>query len=179
MTDILTPEQRSLLMSKVRDKDTKPEWILRKALHGLGFRYTLKNRKLPGNPDLVLPKYKTAIFVHGCFWHRHENCKRATTPASNVAFWQKKFSDNVRRDRANREALEAQGWKVLVVWECELYNHTLVTIERVVQFLLADSDGNGKRKYATHLGELDGKELLKAAEEKVRYRIDGIKPKSG
>ncbi len=120
MVDTLTPEQRSRRMSLIRSKDTKPEITLRKALHGLGLRYTLQNNPLPGKPDLVFPRHKVALFVHGCFWHRHEGCKVATTPKSNTGFWLAKFERNVVRDLAARQALEALGWRVEVVWECEL-----------------------------------------------------------
>lgn len=118
--DRLTPEERSELMSKIRSKDTKPELIVRKHLHALGFRYRLHPKKLPGHPDICLPKYNTVVFVHGCFWHRHEGCKIATTPKSNVEFWETKFRRNVERDLRVREQLQQLGWRVLVVWECEL-----------------------------------------------------------
>ena len=120
MVDSLTPAQRSKRMSRIRSRDTSPEIALRKALHALGFRFRLDNRKLPGKPDIVLPRYKTAIFVHGCFWHRHEGCKVATTPKSNTQFWVDKFDRNVARDTRVIAELEAMGWRVLVAWECEL-----------------------------------------------------------
>ncbi|MEW9836221.1 very short patch repair endonuclease [Mesorhizobium marinum] len=120
MVDTLTPEQRSRRMSLIRSKDTKPEITLRKALHRLGLRYTLQNNRLPGKPDLVFPRHKVALFVHGCFWHRHYGCKVATTPKSNISFWLAKFERNVARDLAVRQALETLGWKVAIIWECEL-----------------------------------------------------------
>lgn len=120
MVDFLSPAERSVRMSRIKSKDTVPEVALRKALHALGFRFRLNGRKLPGKPDIVLAKYRTAIFVHGCFWHRHSNCKIATTPKSNTAFWLEKFDRNVRRDARVSEELELLGWKVLTVWECEL-----------------------------------------------------------
>jgi len=118
--DTLTPEQRSANMSKIRSKDTKPEMFVRRHLHALGFRYRLHDSKLPGHPDIVLPKWHTVIFVNGCFWHRHEGCKVATMPKSNVEFWTKKFERNVARDIKEHSALEASGWHVIVVWECEV-----------------------------------------------------------
>jgi len=120
MVDTLTPAQRSERMSRIPSINTKPEVALRKALHRLGFRFRLHGNRLPGKPDIVLPKYRTAIFVHGCFWHRHEGCKVATTPKSNTAFWVEKFDRNVTRDAAAVGALQAASWKVLVAWECDL-----------------------------------------------------------
>lgn len=165
--DKLTPEERSWLMSRVRSKDTKPEWILRSALHRMGFRYGLHNRKLPGRPDLVLRKHKAAVFVQGCFWHGHKNCPLARVPKSNRAYWEEKFRRNAERDARNHRLLEEAGWRVIVVWECELYNDTLATIERVVRLLL---QGPGEARGYTEIPERRG--LLRAAEEKVRYRLD-------
>ena len=118
--DRITPEQRSEIMSRIRSKDTKPEMVVRKHLHALGFRYRLHPSKLPGHPDIVLPKWHTVIFVNGCFWHRHEGCKVATMPKSNVAFWEAKFARNVARDRQEQAALRKAGWHVIVLWECEV-----------------------------------------------------------
>lgn len=110
---------RSAIMSRVKSAHTKPEMIVRRLVHRLGFRYRLHVRGMAGSPDLVFPKRRSIIFVHGCFWHRHEGCKRATTPKTRVTFWNEKFSRNVERDRAAIRSLEAADWKVLVVWECE------------------------------------------------------------
>ncbi|WP_316196017.1 very short patch repair endonuclease [Bradyrhizobium sp. SZCCHNRI3052] len=120
MPDFLTPEQRSERMSRIRSRDTKPELVLRRELHRLGLRYTLGNKRLPGKPDIVLPRHKAAVFVHGCFWHRHAGCNIATTPKSNTPYWQEKFDRNVSRDARVRAELESQGWRVFTVWECEL-----------------------------------------------------------
>ena len=106
-------------MKSVPQKDTKPEIRLRKALHGMGFRFRLHDKRLPGSPDLVFPKYKAVIFVHGCFWHRH-GCKLTTTPTTREDFWGAKFKANVQRDNKNVSELEAAGWRVMTVWECEL-----------------------------------------------------------
>lgn len=120
-------------MRGIRDRDTRPELVLRSALFKLGYRYRLHQRGLPGSPDIVFPSRKTVIFVHGCFWHRHEDCRYSTTPASNTAFWMSKFSANVARDRAAAERLELSGWQVLVVWECELRAGSLAsTVSGVV-----------------------------------------------
>ncbi len=118
--DTITPEQRSYTMSRIRSKDTKLEMAVRRHLHALGVRYRLHSSKLPGHPDIVLPKWHTVIFVNGCFWHRHEGCKSATTPRSNVEFWEAKFNRNVVRDKIEHAALEAVGWHVIVIWECEV-----------------------------------------------------------
>jgi DNA mismatch endonuclease (patch repair protein) len=120
--DTLTPDERSILMGKIRGKDTKPELLVRSMLHRAGYRYSLHRKDLPGKPDIVLRKYSTVVFVHGCFWHRHANCKVASTPKSNNDFWQAKFERNVSNDRKHRRALKKMGWKIIVVWECELKN---------------------------------------------------------
>lgn len=120
MVDFLSPAARSERMSRIRSSNTSPEIALRKALHALGLRFRLHRKDLPGKPDIILPRYKTAVFVHGCFWHRHAGCKIATTPKSNTQFWVEKFDRNVARDNRSRALLEARGWKVIVVWECEL-----------------------------------------------------------
>lgn len=107
-------------MSGIRGRDTKPEIIVRKYLHARGLRYRIAPKNLPGKPDIVLPKYRTVVFVHGCFWHRHHGCRYAATPASNRDFWQAKFKQNLARDTLVRTQLEKHGWKVLIVWECEV-----------------------------------------------------------
>jgi DNA mismatch endonuclease (patch repair protein) len=106
-------------MSRIRGKDTKPEKLVRSLLHRMGYRFRLHRRDLPGTPDIVLPKYKTVLFVHGCFWHRHKSCKYAYTPKSRVEFWQEKFRSNVDRDKKARRALKQNGWQVVVIWECQ------------------------------------------------------------
>lgn len=106
-------------MSLIRNKDTRPEKIVRSVLHRLGFRFRLHCRNLPGKPDIVLPRYKTAVFVQGCFWHRHEGCRDSTTPKTNTAFWLEKFRRNVERDAKVHTALVEDGWRIMIVWECE------------------------------------------------------------
>lgn len=120
--DILTPEERSRVMSHITGKDTRPEMIVRSLLHRLGFRFRLHHRDLPGKPDIVLPRRKAVIFVHGCFWHRHQGCKDATIPKTNTGFWLNKLNRNVERDLKAASALKAAGWRVLYVWECETNN---------------------------------------------------------
>jgi len=120
MADKLDPERRSAIMARVRGKDTGPEVRVRRIAHGFGLRFRLHRKDLPGKPDLVFPKHSLAVFVHGCFWHRHPGCRRASTPTTRPEFWQAKFDGNVARDRRQQEALETLGWKVLILWECEL-----------------------------------------------------------
>lgn len=140
--DVFTAQKRSWLMSRIHGKNTKPEKAARSLLHQMGYRFRLHDSKLPGKPDIVLPKYKTALFVHGCFWHRHVGCKYAYTPKSRVEFWQQKFDQNVKRDQAKHKQLEDLGWRVQVLWECELRQAPTDTIERLVSqlgMLLPDS----------------------------------------
>lgn len=120
MADTISASHRSWNMSRIRGRDTGPEIRLRSLLHRAGYRFRLHDRKLPGRPDIVLAKYRTAILVHGCFWHRHDGCSNATTPSTRRDFWQTKFDGNVARDRGNEERLIDLGWRVIVVWECEL-----------------------------------------------------------
>ncbi|WP_127651336.1 very short patch repair endonuclease [Pseudomonas koreensis] len=116
--DIVSPEHRSKMMSMIKSKNTKPEMIVRSMCHELGFRYRLHRKDLPGSPDLVFPKHRLCIFVHGCFWHRHPGCKYAYTPKSRPDFWLPKLAKNVERDLQVQERLKALGWKVVIVWEC-------------------------------------------------------------
>lgn len=118
--DRITHDQRSHLMSQVRGKNTKPELIVRSFLHRNGYRFRLHVRSLPGTPDIVLPKYKTVIDVRGCYWHRHKGCKKTTTPSTNVEFWQKKFAENIARDQRTETELRKLGWRVIVIWDCEI-----------------------------------------------------------
>lgn len=120
MVDTISEAHRSWNMSRIKGRNTGPELRLRSLLHRAGFRFRLHAKDLPGKPDIFLPKYRTAIFVHGCFWHRHEGCRNATTPSTRAEFWQEKFDGNVERDRRNRAALETAGWTVITVWECDL-----------------------------------------------------------
>jgi DNA mismatch endonuclease (patch repair protein) len=120
MVDSLSKEKRSWNMSRIRSKDTKPEKIVRSLLHRMGYRFRLHMQDLPGKPDVVLPKYKTVIFVHGCFWHRHPKCKYAYTPKSRIEFWEKKFADNIARFKIVKKELKHLQWNVFVIWECEL-----------------------------------------------------------
>ncbi len=120
MTDVLSKEQRKRCMSHIRSKDTKPEVMVRHFLFSRGFRYRLYRKDLPGKPDIVLTKYKTVIFINGCFWHGHKDCKYATLPSENHDFWLTKISGNIERDKLNYEKLNKLGWKVIEIWQCEL-----------------------------------------------------------
>lgn len=122
--DTFDSATRSRIMARVRGRNTGPELALRRALHARGLRYKLHDPALPGRPDLVFPRYRAVCFVHGCFWHRHDGCSRATTPATNQSNWERKFAANVRRDRDHRTALLAADWRVAVIWECALRPRT-------------------------------------------------------
>jgi DNA mismatch endonuclease (patch repair protein) len=132
--DTLTKTARSERMALVRSKDTKPELTVRRLVHAMGFRYRLHARDLPGCPDIVLPKRGKIIFVHGCFWHRHGQCSGTRWPKSRLSFWKTKLNANHARDIVNRRKLRSLGWKVLVIWECQLKNHAK-TVERISSFL--------------------------------------------
>jgi DNA mismatch endonuclease (patch repair protein) len=119
MTDIVSRAKRSEMMSRIRNRDTRPELAVRSLLHRMGYRFRLHRRDLPGRPDMILPKRQIAIFVHGCFWHRHRGCKLAHMPKTQKRFWRKKFESNVKRDRRVKRELRKLGWQVVVVWECE------------------------------------------------------------
>lgn len=118
--DTFSPEKRSEIMRRVHSTDTTPEKKVRSLLHGLGFRFRLHRSDLPGKPDIVLPKYRTVVFIHGCFWHRHPGCPRASTPATRREYWLPKFERTMQRDRVNQVKLIGLGWRVVVVWECEM-----------------------------------------------------------
>lgn len=136
MADVHTPEQRSYNMSRIRNKNTKPEELVRRHLFSKGFRYRKNDSRLPGKPDIVLPKYKTVIFVNGCFWHGHEDCRYFVWPQNNADFWKNKISGNIQRDRQNRQVLADQGWHIIDIWECELKkNKVNETLSKLVQEL--------------------------------------------
>lgn len=131
MSDKLTPEKRSWNMSRIKGKDTKIEVEVRKYLFSKGYRFRKNDKRYPGKPDIVLPKYHVAIFVHGCFWHRHEGCKDATTPKTRTEFWLEKFDKNVKNDQIKQEKNRELGWKVIVIWECELKRSFQETMDKV------------------------------------------------
>jgi DNA mismatch endonuclease (patch repair protein) len=134
MPDVFNPEERSRIMAKVRGENTSPERLVRSLIHKMGYRFRLNVKDLPGKPDIVLKKHKKVIFVHGCFWHQHEGCPHAARPSSNTEYWNKKLDRNMIRDRENVQKLEYLGWKVLVVWECEIKDREKL-VERLKGFL--------------------------------------------
>lgn len=142
MADTLTPKERSERMARVLGKGTKPEMNLRRLVHGMGFRYRLHSKALPGKPDMVFPGRKAVIFMHGCFWHRHPGCKLARMPKSRIDFWKEKLEANSQRDLQNQERLRNMGWRVLVIWECQLRDTN--EISRIVREFLSNQRERGK-----------------------------------
>lgn len=138
--DVVSPEKRSEMMSGIKGRNTRPEMQVRAYLHGAGFRFRLHRKDLPGSPDIVLPKHRVVIFVHGCFWHRHAGCRYATTPTTRQEFWQTKFASNVERDGRKQASLLEAGWRVATVWECGLRQHRDLAVLR--DWIL---DSNGEK----------------------------------
>ncbi|OIQ99423.1 very short patch repair protein [mine drainage metagenome] len=139
MTDIVDTKTRSRMMASIRSKDTKPEMLVRRFLHSSGFRFRLHDKKLSGSPDIVLAKYRLAIFVHGCFWHRHAGCRFATTPAQNRRKWIHKFNQNMARDKRQIQFLVNNGWRVLVIWECGL-NSAIMDLQWLPEFVKSNGE---------------------------------------
>ncbi|WP_045859701.1 very short patch repair endonuclease [Teredinibacter purpureus] len=146
MSDIVSPEMRSRMMSGIKGKNTRPEMVVRKGLFRRGFRYRLHLKQLPGKPDLVLPRYHAVIFVHGCFWHRH-NCRLFKWPKSNTEFWRDKITGNIQRDERHSRQLADAGWRILIVWECAIKGKKEQEVEKVLDniehWLLTDNN-NGE-----------------------------------
>ncbi|HYF32613.1 MAG TPA: DNA mismatch endonuclease Vsr [Chitinophagaceae bacterium] len=137
MADVHSKEVRSYNMSRIRAKDTKPEMLVRKFLHAQGFRYRLHDKKLPGKPDIVLPKYKTVIFIHGCFWHGHTGCKYFVVPKTRTEWWMNKINSNIANDTKASIALQKEGWAIIHLWECQLRpNAALGTFQNLQKFLI-------------------------------------------
>ena len=153
MTDIVDTKRRSKLMAGVRNRDTTPELAVRRIAHRMGLRFRLHRTDLPGRPDLVLPKHRLAVFVHGCFWHRHEGCRHASTPKSRIAFWTEKFAANVERDARQEAALRTLGWRVLVIWQCETRDEAAV--ERKLAELLRCDRATSERRSALSATTVD------------------------
>ncbi|GHT37885.1 hypothetical protein FACS189435_3880 [Bacteroidia bacterium] len=166
--DIWDKKKRSDVMSKIRSKDTNPELMLRKVLFKKGYRYRVNYKSLPGKPDIVLPKYKAAIFVHGCFWHGHEGCKMAHIPKSNVDYWEDKISKNKVRDISNKEKLLSLGWKVITVWECEISKQKMpALVDSIIETLHSSAQVPYGAKI--RLYEEINNEVMKVAEDIVIY----------
>ena len=159
-------------MGRIRSRNTKPEIIVRSLLHRSGFRFRINYAALPGAPDIALPKHKTAIFVHGCFWHRHTECPRATFPNTNRAYWRKKFDRNVARDAEIGKELKRLKWNVIVVWECEVMADPFLVLERIVNQL----SGTPYTKIAL---EIDRRQIMAVAEKKSHYYLDGKRRNCG
>lgn len=182
MPDILTSSQRHKCMSRIRGKNTKPEILVRKGLHARGFRFRLHNRKLPGSPDIVLPKYGVAIMVNGCFWHGHKGCRYATKPRTNVEFWEAKIARNRHRDEVTEAHLLALGWHVITVWECELRgaDKAAVRIDLLAEEIyqagilrqkLDEQTKKGRREDKIRLKELLERQAQLESEIKAMYPI--------
>ncbi len=173
--DVFSREKRSWIMSRIRSGDTKPEFVVRSMLHRLGLRFSLRRRKLPGSPDIVLAKHRTAVFVHGCFWHRH-GCRTATTPRTRKAFWNAKFARNVARDRENRRELRKLGWRTIVVWECQVMRDPERAVKRIFQRIAGTAASSVRSKKHSMAYPLPEKrEILRAAEEKLHSYLDDRK----
>ena len=167
MPDILTPEQRHKNMAAIHSTSTKPEVRMRHELWRRGFRYRKNNKRLPGSPDIVLPKYRTAIFVHGCFWHGHKGCKKYTVPKSNTEFWIEKVARNQQRDQEVWRQLEAKDWSVIIVWECELEKKRFdETIDRVKKEIIENGRLHEQRRQERRL--LREQRLMERREQKAR-----------
>ncbi|MGB9751205.1 MAG: very short patch repair endonuclease [Roseiflexus castenholzii] len=136
MPDVFQPEERSRIMAKVRGENTSPERLVRSLVHRMGYRFRLHRKDLPGKPDIVLPRHKKVIFVHGCFWHQHEGCPHAARPTSNIEYWNRKLDRNMVRDRENLHKLAYLGWNVLIVWECETRDRNTL-LEKLKGFLVS------------------------------------------
>ncbi len=135
MGERFTPEERSRIMSRIKGRETKPEKLVRSLLHRSGYRFRLHDKNLPGKPDIVLPRHKRVVFVHGCFWHGHKRCKRAKRPATRKEFWNKKIDGNIKRDEKVKRQLKKLGWRVLIVWQCQTHNQTELR-NRLENFML-------------------------------------------
>lgn len=132
MADVHSKEVRSFNMSRIRSKDTKPEMLVRRFLHANGFRYRLHDKKLPGKPDIVLPKYRTVIFIHGCFWHGHKGCKYYVVPKTKTQWWLNKINANIANDAKSLKALREMGWDIVQIWECELKKGNIKYISQML-----------------------------------------------
>lgn len=162
--DIWSQEKRSAVMRRIRGRDTKPELVVRSLLHRAGLRFSLRRRDLPGRPDIVLPKHRAVIFVHGCFWHRHPRCPMASVPGSRQEAWQAKFKANVARDRRNLRELRQRGWRPMVVWECEVMRDPRAVLARLLAWL------DARRDFSYDRLPPRGK-MLKAAEERLQWQL--------
>lgn len=169
MTDVHSRETRSFNMSRIRAKDTKPELLVRKYLFGKGFRYRVNVKKLPGKPDIVLPKYKTVIFIHGCFWHGHEGCRYFVVPKTRTEWWLEKIGKNKERDRKDHEALRKAGWNIMTIWECQLKPRQQQETLEGIRLLLEKTWLERKKKPALVPYAPSFPEISQVAEQEVPY----------
>ena len=181
MADRLNTQQRHRCMSRIRGKNTKPEILVRKGLHARGFRFRLHNKKLPGSPDIVLPKYGVAIMVNGCFWHGHKGCRYATRPKSNVEFWETKIARNRHRDEVTTAHLEALGWTVITVWECELRKNAGLNerLDALADEILRAGEVKSQRealKKKTRMEAKREREEMLRRQEALEAEIDALFP---
>lgn len=177
--DIWDKEKRSQVMSRIRSKNTRPEMILRKALFARAFRYRVNDKRLPGTPDIVLPKYRTVIFVHGCFWHGHEGCKYATTPKTNTDFWVEKIAKNRERDKTHTEQLVALGWNVLTVWECDIRHNYKHDLPKLIDTIEAEIRRGKSGKISMKIYEERGNRVVLVAEDIIEYNRTPSDTKTG
>ena len=169
MADRLSPQQRHQCMSNIHSSSTKPELRLRKALWKHGFRYKINDKRLPGSPDIVLPKYRSVVFIHGCFWHGHKDCPQYVVPKTNTEFWVNKVARNQKRDEEKWRQLEAKGWSVIIVWECELENKRFdSTITRVETEIVENGREHQRHKEERRL--IRQQHLLVRKEQKIRQK---------
>ncbi|NGP89191.1 very short patch repair endonuclease [Fodinibius halophilus] len=138
MADIFSEDKRSEIMSNIGSKDTKPELFIRSLTHRMGYRFRLHRKDLPGTPDLVFPKYNSVIFVHGCYWHGHEDCKKASIPDTNTEFWKNKIQKNIDRDHRNYKELEELGWEYLIIWQCEIREENIPELKKKIDSFLQE-----------------------------------------
>ena len=173
MSDNRTPDQRHRNMAAIHSASTKPEQMLRHSLWSLGFRYRINDKRLPGRPDIVLPKYRTVIFVHGCFWHGHKDCKNYTVPKTNTDFWVAKVARNQERDQEVWRKLEAKGWSVIIVWECQLKKRRMdETVERVKQEIIRNGERYRIAQEERHKARQDYLKAQKIRKERERALLE-------
>jgi len=177
MTDIVGSKRRSELMANIRGRDTAPEMVVRRIAHRMGLRFRLHRKDLPGRPDLVFPKHRLAVFVHGCFWHRHEGCRLASTPKSRAAFWAEKFAANVERDARQEAALRALGWQVLVIWQCETRDGAAV--ERKLSGLIGCDRAASERRNTSAGTSVDERSVAQGVEASTRLHSPPDRVKYG
>lgn len=166
MTDVVDQKKRSRMMACIKGTNTKSEILVRRALHARGFRFRLHDRKLPGTPDIVLPRWRVAIQIQGCFWHRHTGCPKTTTPSSNIEFWKTKFEANITRDGVTRRRLHDEGWRLLVIWECCIKQRTLPSmIEEAIAFITTSKTTSIRYREIPSTAQVNSDSILRGTRE--------------